>query len=156
MKRLCCSSGLDTRGVLSIIPERARNLFFKRIGNFHCLKYGNMKTEVTAALKTQPAKWYLWSDSSVVLHWLRKIPSTLKVFGPHHVTKILEVSEPEMWRHVRTAANSADCLSIYEHIVYGGMVRNSYPKQPWIGRHQLTVQMPCLLSAKSVFFCNVH
>lgn len=70
-----------------------------------------MKTEVTAALKTQPAKWYLWSDSSVVLHWLRKIPSTLKVFGPHHVTKILEVSEPEMWRHVRTAANSADCLS---------------------------------------------
>lgn len=51
---------------------------------------------------------YLWTDSSIVLGWLRKNPQTLKTFVANRVTEILSLSNKTSWRHIKTEENPAD------------------------------------------------
>ncbi len=43
---------------------------------------------------------YLWTDSTIVLAWLRKHPSTLKSYVSHRVSAILELLPSTIWRHI--------------------------------------------------------
>ncbi|XP_045778928.1 uncharacterized protein LOC123876677 isoform X1 [Maniola jurtina] len=52
-----------------------------------------------------------WSDSSVVLGWLRTSPSKLKTFVANRVVEICETTTPANWRHVPTNYNPADLIS---------------------------------------------
>ena len=52
-----------------------------------------------------------WSDSAIVLHWLRKEPQVLKVFEANCVAEIQTVGNLIEWRHVRSKDNPADALS---------------------------------------------
>lgn len=53
----------------------------------------------------------LWSDSTIVLHWIHKAPNLLKTFEANRVTDIQSLGEKVQWRHVRTNDNPADALS---------------------------------------------
>ena len=53
----------------------------------------------------------LWSDSSIVLHWINTVPYLLKVFVANRVSEIQDASETAEWRHVRSQDNPADALS---------------------------------------------
>lgn len=66
---------------------------------------------IKGALNTPIVEQYCWSDSTIVLHWVRKLPSSLKTFVANRVTQIVEVTSPSEWRHVRTRDNPADHLS---------------------------------------------
>ncbi|XP_044585101.1 uncharacterized protein LOC123265402 [Cotesia glomerata] len=57
------------------------------------------------------SKVTFWSDSTIVLQWLKRSPSTLKVFEANRVTQIQTLCSKIEWRHVRTKDNPADCLS---------------------------------------------
>lgn len=53
------------------------------------------------------AEVYLWTDSEVVLHWLSKPISQLKVFVANRVTKILRHTAIKQWNHVKSALTVA-------------------------------------------------
>ncbi|XP_026482677.1 uncharacterized protein LOC113390771 [Ctenocephalides felis] len=54
---------------------------------------------------------FLWSDSSIVIAWLRTEPSQLKMFVSNRVSQILELTPAVMWKHVSSKDNSADIVS---------------------------------------------
>uniref|UniRef100_A0ABD2WIV5 DUF5641 domain-containing protein n=1 Tax=Trichogramma kaykai TaxID=54128 RepID=A0ABD2WIV5_9HYME len=56
-------------------------------------------------------KIFFWSDSTIVLQWLKKNPQVLKVFEANRVIKIQKVQKNVEWGHVRTHDNPADALS---------------------------------------------
>lgn len=52
-----------------------------------------------------------WTDSTVVLGWLKMLPSKLQPFVRNRVAEILETSHNYSWRHVPTDVNPADYLT---------------------------------------------
>lgn len=53
----------------------------------------------------------LYSDSNVVLSWLRTPPYKLKTYVANRVVAINDIVAPAVWRHVPTEMNAADCAS---------------------------------------------
>ena len=61
--------------------------------------------------KIKPSTVILWSDSMIVLAWLRSESTLLKSFVGVRVAEIQATWEPTMWRYVPTELNPADDLS---------------------------------------------
>lgn len=53
----------------------------------------------------------LWSDSTIVLGWIRTEPHLLKTFVANRVSKIQNLTEEVLWLHVSSEDNPADILS---------------------------------------------
>lgn len=53
----------------------------------------------------------LFTDSTIVLAWLRTPPHLLKPYEANRVVEILDNTSITMWSHVSTELNSADCAS---------------------------------------------
>ncbi|XP_035232612.1 cytochrome P450 4C1-like, partial [Stegodyphus dumicola] len=53
----------------------------------------------------------LWSDSQVVLEWIRNDPNKWKTFVSNRVTEIISYTNPSQWRHCPGKDNPADKLS---------------------------------------------
>lgn len=62
-------------------------------------------------LKLSFDKEYYWSDSQIVLCWLRSCPSRWVTFVANRVTRIQELSNITDWHHVRSSENPADIVS---------------------------------------------
>ena len=54
---------------------------------------------------------YFWTDSSIVLQWLKLHSSTLNCFVGNRVSELQEKTEGICWRHVPTKSNPADIVS---------------------------------------------
>lgn len=54
---------------------------------------------------------YCWTDSTIVLGWLRTTSNTLKPFVSHRVAEIQNSTKGCQWRHVPTDSNPADVVS---------------------------------------------
>ncbi|XP_023953674.2 uncharacterized protein LOC112057425 [Bicyclus anynana] len=52
-----------------------------------------------------------WTDSTIVLGWLRMAPSALKTFVQNRVVEILELTGELPWRHISGKDNPADLAS---------------------------------------------
>lgn len=52
-----------------------------------------------------------WTDSTIVLTWIRSHPSRWKTFVANRVNKIQTDLPAAVWRHVPTLSNPADCAS---------------------------------------------
>ena len=64
---------------------------------------------------------YLFSDSSVVLAWLKTPPHLLQTYVANRIVSILEITQINQWHHVVTTSNVADVASrgLYpEEIIY--------------------------------------
>ncbi len=68
-------------------------------------------TVVLRDLQLAPEDVYAWTDSSIVLAWLRGSSTRLKVFAANGVRAIQERVPGTRWRHVRTDDNPADLAS---------------------------------------------
>ncbi|XP_043498383.1 uncharacterized protein LOC122521603 [Polistes fuscatus] len=75
------------------------------------LTLARLYREIRASCGIRPNKIIFWSDSTIVLGWLRKDPNTLKQFTANRVREIQEICVGITWRHVRTENNPADALS---------------------------------------------
>lgn len=56
-------------------------------------------------------KQYLWSDSMIALHWIKRTPSELKMFVSNRVQTIRENTRHAIWSHIATDENPADLVS---------------------------------------------
>ena len=54
---------------------------------------------------------HCWSDSTIVLGWLRAAPSRYKTFVANRISSATRVLPPSAWSHVPTDDNPADCAS---------------------------------------------
>jgi len=59
----------------------------------------------------------LWTDSTIVLSWIRTPSHLLKTFVANRVSQIIDWSEPTEWRHVPTDSNPADIASRGENAI---------------------------------------
>lgn len=66
---------------------------------------------VQASMELEGASYYLWSDSSITLQWLKKPISELKLFIANRVKRIRANSAVRNWHHIRTHDNPADLVS---------------------------------------------
>ncbi|XP_047538693.1 uncharacterized protein LOC125072211 [Vanessa atalanta] len=67
--------------------------------------------KVLEAFRLPVQRRILWSDSSVVLGWLKTPPSKLKLFVKNRVAEIQELTYTFEWRYVPTYDNPADLLT---------------------------------------------
>lgn len=70
-----------------------------------------LSNRVMTELPMSVSRCVLWSDSTIVLSWLRLHPFNLKVFVGNRVASIQRLTSVEDWRHVVSELNPADCLS---------------------------------------------
>ena len=56
-------------------------------------------------------KSYLWTDSMLVLQYIRNCTKRFKIFVANRVTEILEVSRKEQWNFVLGEQNPADLIT---------------------------------------------
>ena len=54
---------------------------------------------------------FAWTDSTIVLGWLRGNPRLMKTFVGNRVSYIMDQISPDRWRHVHSSDNPADCAS---------------------------------------------
>ncbi|GFW79843.1 DUF5641 domain-containing protein [Trichonephila clavipes] len=53
----------------------------------------------------------LWTDSTIVLAWIKNDPSVLKPFVKNRVSVIHYLTEVSSWKHVQSQENPADIIS---------------------------------------------
>jgi len=68
-------------------------------------------SKVKTSLNIEIKKVYYWTDSSIVLHWIKATNKKLPVFVAHRVGEIQELTSVEDWNHVGTKENPADLVS---------------------------------------------
>lgn len=54
---------------------------------------------------------YYWTDSTIVLHWIRSSSRKFKTFEANRISQIQELSDTDHWNHVESKQNPADILS---------------------------------------------
>jgi hypothetical protein len=63
------------------------------------------------ALKTSFNKVRLWTDSMIVLAWLKSPATRWKTFVANRVNHIQETTNVDDWKHVKSKENPADLVS---------------------------------------------
>ncbi|GFX71884.1 DUF5641 domain-containing protein [Trichonephila clavipes] len=66
---------------------------------------------VKQAFKLNVTNTFLWSDSMIVLSWIRKESYQLKTFVANRIAIIQEMTSIEQWRYVSTEDNPTDFVS---------------------------------------------
>lgn len=67
--------------------------------------------KVVRSLRLQISEVTFWTDSMIVLGWLKMSPNKLHTFVRNRVGDILESTSTGTWRHVPTDSNPADYIS---------------------------------------------
>jgi hypothetical protein len=68
-------------------------------------------SKIKKTLNIPAEKFIYWSDSTIVLSWLKMPSSSLKTFVANRVGEIQSLTSVEDWYHIRTFENPADILS---------------------------------------------
>ncbi|XP_076549204.1 uncharacterized protein LOC143306713 [Osmia lignaria lignaria] len=88
-----------------------KSLTLPRLELCAALLLARLYTTVKLALQLEINKVYLWSDSTITLHWINTEPHLLKTFVSNRIAEIQNLSESCEWRHVPTQDNPADLVS---------------------------------------------
>jgi len=74
--------------------------------------YGaQLVNKIKASWVINIAKIYYWTDSSIVLHWIKSRNKKFPVFVAHRVGEIQESTAVKDWNHVSSKENLADLVS---------------------------------------------
>ncbi|XP_017797028.1 PREDICTED: uncharacterized protein LOC108578252, partial [Habropoda laboriosa] len=88
-----------------------KSLSLPRLELSGALLLARLVSYVKEALQIEFAREYCWTDSTIVLAWLRAEPSRWKTFVANRVSETQSLTKIEAWHHVRSADNPADIVS---------------------------------------------
>ncbi|XP_033311148.1 uncharacterized protein LOC117211419, partial [Bombus bifarius] len=88
-----------------------KSLSIPRLELSGALLLTSLISSIRQALTTKISRIVYWTDSTIVLHWIRSSPHTLKTFVANRVAEIQTKTNISDWRHVPTDDNPADLIS---------------------------------------------
>ncbi|XP_072400436.1 uncharacterized protein [Diabrotica undecimpunctata] len=88
--------------------------------------------KVVKSLTISIDEYYLWSDSTVTLAWIKTSPHMLQVFVGNRIAQIQSLTNVDKWRYVPTATNAADILT--RGMTSANLLQNShwFSGPPWL------------------------
>ncbi|XP_044315221.1 uncharacterized protein LOC123037628 [Drosophila rhopaloa] len=75
------------------------------------LLLADMTSTILPNMLSDSSEIFCWTDSTIVLAWLKKPACSWTTFVANRVTKIAQATKIENWSHVRSEHNSADLAS---------------------------------------------
>lgn len=94
-----------------VAPLKADKCTIPRLELSGALILARLYEEVKTILNLKVSRAVMWTDSTIVLQWLKKPYQTLKIFESNRVKEIQRLGKEVSWKHVRTHQNPADALS---------------------------------------------
>ena len=106
---------LCVNGNISFIMAKARvvplkQLTLPKLELMAALTAARLSSFITDALKFCNCSVNLWTDSQIVLHWI-KGEKRNNAFVTHRITEIHSITDPNCWRYCPTLDNPADLLT---------------------------------------------
>lgn len=99
-------------------------------------------SEISQVMNIPKANLHAWTDSTIVLAWLKGGPSRWSTFVSNRVSDILTILDYDQWGHVATDLNPANCASrglqapdLIEHSLW-------WRGPPWLSEPYLCVSVP--------------
>lgn len=71
----------------------------------------NLFQKVIESLDIKFKNVFLWSDSTIILCWIKGSPHRWKIFVANRVGEIQSLTDKNSWHHVKSADNPADLIS---------------------------------------------
>jgi hypothetical protein len=68
-------------------------------------------SKLKTTLNLPISKYSYWTDSQIVIAWIKTEPHKLKTFIANRISKIQESSDMSDWSYINTKQNPADILS---------------------------------------------
>ncbi|GFV73429.1 integrase catalytic domain-containing protein [Trichonephila clavipes] len=112
----CKSITSDRKMFVHLIASKSRiaptkQTTIPRLELYAAVLLAKLVHHVKQALKLNGTNTFLWSDSMIVLSWIRKESYQLKIFVANRIATIQEMTSSEQWRYVATEDNPADFVS---------------------------------------------
>lgn len=97
---------------------------------------GKLMQQVISSMKFERSSIHCWTDSTIVLAWIKGCPTRWSVFVANRVAEIQRTIPFEHWHHVVSEENPADCASrgVQPHLLKQHELWWSGPK--WLGSTQ--------------------
>ncbi|GFX13010.1 integrase catalytic domain-containing protein [Trichonephila clavipes] len=112
----CKSVTSDGRALVHLIASKSRvaptkQTTIPRLELCAVVLLAKLVHRMKQALKFNATNTFLWSDSMIVLSWIRKESYQLKTFEANMISTIQERTSSEQWRYVSSEDNPADFVS---------------------------------------------
>ncbi|XP_072398107.1 uncharacterized protein [Diabrotica undecimpunctata] len=75
------------------------------------LLLARLSKRVRTSLRVNFSRCIFWSDSTIVLGWLKSPPNKFKTFVSNRVSEIQDSTSSDCWKHVSSNQNPADIIS---------------------------------------------
>ena len=110
------SEGVESQVLIRLVCAKSRvapvkQLTIPRLELCGAVLLTRLLSEVRLAINLPIRRVRCWTDSEIVLLWLRKTPQALQVFEGNRVAEIQRTSTVDEWRHIPGKLNPADALS---------------------------------------------
>lgn len=112
----CRSFSPDNTSTVKLVTSKSRVAPVKivtipRLELCAAVLLSKLINRVVRALHVSSPSTYLWSDSTIILAWIKKDPNLLKTFVANRVATIQQLTSVEQWHYISSAQNPADLVS---------------------------------------------